>query len=77
MAKTTRLYTPDQVAEILQISISTVKRWLLVGELPGIKIGPGGHWRIRSDDLAAYVEGKRRRDGDKFISQSREAHKDE
>ncbi len=68
MAKATRLYTPDQVAEILQVNISTVKRWLLTGELPGIKIGHGGHWRIRSDDLAAYVEGKSLRDVNKLIS---------
>ena len=77
MAKATRLYTPDQVAEILQVSVSTVKRWLLIGELPGIKIGPGGYWRIRSDDLAAYVEGKSRRDVNKPISQSRGDKKNE
>ncbi len=56
-----KLYTPDQVVEILQVNISTVKRWLLAGELPGIKISPGGHWRVRSDELAAYIEGSRRR----------------
>ena len=72
-----KLYTPDQVAEILQVSVSTVKRWLLSEEVSGFKIGPAGHWRVSSDDLAAYVESKRRRDVDKFISQSREAHNDE
>jgi len=77
VAKTTRLYTPDQVAEILQVSVPTVKRWLLAGELPGIKIGPGGHWRVRSDELAAYIEGSCRRDMKKPIPQSRDAHKNE
>ena len=77
MAKATRLYTPDQVAEILQVSVPTVKRWLLTGELPGIKIGPGGHWRVRSDELAAYIEGSRRRDVEKSIPQSKEGHKNE
>ncbi len=33
MAKITRLNTPDQVAEILQVSVPTIKRWLLAGEL--------------------------------------------
>lgn len=56
MAKTTRLYTPDQVAEILQVSVPTIKRWLLSGELPGLKIGPAGQWRVRSDELAKYIE---------------------
>ena len=72
-----KLYTPDQAAEILQVSVSTIKRWLLSGELPGFKIGPAGHWRVSSDDLASYVESKRRRDVDKLITQSREAHKNE
>ena len=51
----TKFYTPQQVAKILQVSVPTVKRWLLIGELPGIKIGPGGYWRIRSDDLEKYA----------------------
>ena len=54
----TKLYTPQQVAQILQISVPTVKRWLLSGELPGIKIGPGGYWRVRSDDLDKYINGR-------------------
>ncbi len=61
MAKTMRLYTPDQVAEILQFSVPTVKRWLLTGELPGIKNGPGGHWRVKSDELARYIETRQQR----------------
>ena len=72
-----KLYTPNQVADILQVSVPTVKRWLLNGELPGIKIGIGGHWRVRSDELAEYLETKRRQDVDKFISQCREAADDE
>ncbi len=54
----TKLYTPQQVAKILQISVPTVKRWLLSGELPGIKIGPGGYWRVRSDDLVKYTNSR-------------------
>lgn len=51
----TKLYTPNQVAALLQVSVPTVKRWLLSGELPGIKMGPAGHWRIRSDVLQEYL----------------------
>lgn len=50
-----KLYTPNQVAALLQVSVPTVKRWLLSGELPGIKMGPAGHWRIRSDVLQDYL----------------------
>ena len=54
----TKLYTPQQVAKILLVSVPTIKRWLLSGELPGIKIGPGGYWRIRSDDLVKYTNDR-------------------
>jgi len=50
-----KLYTPNQVAALLQVSVPTVKRWLLSGELSGIKMGPAGHWRIRSDVLQDYL----------------------
>jgi excisionase family DNA binding protein len=50
-----KLYTPNQVAALLQVSVPTVKRWLLSGELPGIKMGPAGQWRIRSDVLQDYL----------------------
>jgi len=39
----TILHTPQQVANTLQVSAPTVKRSLLSGELPGVKIGPGGY----------------------------------
>ena len=50
-----KLYTPNQVAALLQVSVPTIKRWLKTGELPGIKMGPGGQWRIRSDVLQDYL----------------------
>ncbi len=71
-----KLYTPNQVADILQVSVPTVKRWLLNGELPGFKIGMGGHWRVRSDELAEYIDTKRRQNVD-MLSQCREAADDE
>jgi len=61
-----KLYTPQQVANILQVSVPTIKRWLLSGELPGLKIGPGGQWRVRSDVLSEYIsrfEAETRRGG--------------
>ncbi len=71
-----KLYTPSQVAEILQVSVPTIKRWLLNGELPGVKIGPAGQWRIKSDELAAYVDSNRKKEIHK-LKPSREALKDE
>lgn len=56
-----KLYTPGQVADILQVSVVTVKRWLNKGVIPGIKIGPGGRWRVSSDDLNNYIDSMRKR----------------
>jgi excisionase family DNA binding protein len=49
------LYTPDEAASILKLSPYTVRRLLREGMLPGIKIGAGQLWRIRKDQLEAYL----------------------
>lgn len=49
------LYTPDEAASILKLSAYTVRRLLREGQLPGIKIGAGQLWRIRKDQLEAYL----------------------
>ncbi len=49
------LYTPDEAASILKLSTYTVRRLLREGTLPGIKIGAGQLWRIRKDQLEAYL----------------------
>jgi excisionase family DNA binding protein len=49
------LYTPDEAASILKLSAYTVRRLLREGKLPGIKIGAGQLWRIRKDQLEAYL----------------------
>ena len=50
MDSTEKLYTPVEVAAILQISTRTVTRWLRDGSLKGIKTGPR-LWRIPSSEL--------------------------
>lgn len=50
MDSTGKLYTPVEVAAILQISTRTVTRWLRDGSLKGIKTGPR-LWRIPSSEL--------------------------
>ena len=53
-----KLLTPEQVAERLQISIVTVKKWLTDGKLPGYKVGR--QWRISEAELEKFVEGGKR-----------------
>ena len=42
--------TPEQVAEILEVSIGTVYRRLTSGDLAGFQIGR--HWRIPPSEVA-------------------------
>ena len=50
-------FTPEQVAERLQVSVWTVRRWLKSGELGGVVLGR--QWRIGADDLARFIEEQR------------------
>jgi excisionase family DNA binding protein len=50
--------TPQEVSELLQISVQTVRRWIKDKELPAYKIGPRV-WRIRKSDLDVWLEQQR------------------
>ena len=52
-----KLLTPKQVAERLQVTERTVYGWLRRGTLPALKLGR--LWRIRSEDLEAFLESAR------------------
>ena len=52
-----KLLTPAQVAERLQITERTVYEWISGGKLTALKLGR--LWRIRQDDLEAFLEGAR------------------
>ena len=54
-----QLLTPAQVAERLQVTERTVYEWLRDGRLVGLKLGR--LWRIRSEDLEAFLERSRTR----------------
>lgn len=43
-----------------ELSISTADAYELVrsGELPAIRVGARGHWRIEASVLEAYIDGK-------------------
>jgi excisionase family DNA binding protein len=44
------ILTPREAAELLHLSLETVRRLLRSGQLPGRKVGPR-RWRIRRADL--------------------------
>ena len=49
-----QLLTLPQVADRLQVSMSTVRRRVAAGELPVVVIGRSH--RVRPEDLARYIE---------------------
>jgi len=53
-----RFLTLTDVADILNISTADAYQLVRSGELPAIKIGGGGHWRIEREVLEAYIEGQ-------------------
>ena len=54
-----QLLTPAQVGERLQVTERTVYQWLRDRRLAGLKLGR--LWRIRSEDLEAFLESSRTR----------------
>lgn len=52
------ILTVSQVAEVLQVHETTVKRWLRDGRLPGLKLGDRGDWRIRREALRRFLQDR-------------------
>ena len=50
-----RFLTLQEAAELLQVSKRTVERLIRCNELPALKVGR--QWRIRSSQLAKWIEG--------------------
>lgn len=50
-------YTPNQIADMLQLSRDTIMRLIDRGELPAAKIGK--QWRISASDLQTYIASKK------------------
>lgn len=61
------LLTLEQIAEILQVPVSTVRAWLHRRQLKGVKLR--SIWRVRKTDLEDFVKEVERDDGANFITQ--------
>ncbi|HTZ44133.1 MAG TPA: helix-turn-helix domain-containing protein [Jatrophihabitans sp.] len=51
-----RFLTLSDVAAVLNISDSQTYALVRSGELPAIKIGGRGQWRVERDQLESYIE---------------------
>jgi excisionase family DNA binding protein len=53
-----RFLTLADVAEVLNVSASQAYALVRSGELPAIKVGGNGHWRIERNVLEGYISDK-------------------
>ncbi len=51
-----RFLTIADTAEVLNISATQVYALVRSGELPAIKVGAGGHWRVEKTVLESYID---------------------
>jgi len=49
------LYTPEDVAKLLQVKTVTVHNWLRGGKLKGFRVGTK-LWRITREQLQEFIE---------------------
>ncbi|MBH8600121.1 helix-turn-helix domain-containing protein [Thermoactinomyces sp. CICC 23799] len=54
MKELNKLLTPKEVAELLQVSEVTVKKWLRAGRLRGFKVNR--LWRVSAEDLEDFIK---------------------
>ncbi len=57
------MLTAEETAERLQVSSSTVKRWLRNGELAGFKLG-GKLWRVEEEELQKFIATSKNKTSD-------------
>jgi excisionase family DNA binding protein len=50
-----RFLRPDEVAEVLNVSVSQVYPLMRTGQLPAVKIGRRGVWRVSGESLEAFI----------------------
>jgi len=57
MNSTSRLLTPDQVAEILQVHVLTVYSYIKNGKFDAVRLGRS--YRIAPDDLDNFIKSNK------------------
>ncbi|MFZ4893282.1 helix-turn-helix domain-containing protein [Plantibacter sp. Mn2098] len=53
-----RFLTIADTADILNVSTTDVAELIDSGQLPAIRVGRGGPWRIERDVLEGYIDGQ-------------------
>lgn len=55
MVDVPRFLRPDEVADVLSVSVSQVYTLMRSGQLPAVKIGRRGVWRVSAEALEAFI----------------------
>ncbi len=55
MAERPRFLQPAEVADVLNVTVSQVYTLMRSGQLPAVKIGKRGVWRVSVEALEAYI----------------------
>ena len=50
----TEVYTTAQAAEVLQINIQTLRKWIREGKLPASKLG--SDYRVTGEDIKSFLD---------------------
>jgi excisionase family DNA binding protein len=53
-----RFLTLADVAEVLSVSVADVSHLVRSGELPAMRVGSGGVWRVERTALEAFIEAQ-------------------
>lgn len=53
----TRLYTPQEVADLLRLRVETVYDYIRLGKLPALRLG--NRYRVEKADLETFLPEKR------------------
>ncbi len=48
--------TSGEVADLLKVHLSSVRRWSRNGKLKGYRLGGGGDWRFLRKDVLAFLQ---------------------
>jgi acetyl-CoA synthetase len=51
-----KLYTPQEIADLLKVDLRTVYRWIREGKLAALKAG--SQWRIEESALEGFLSQK-------------------
>jgi len=50
-------YTSEDIAEMLELSVDTIRRYIREGKLPAIRLG--GAYRIKREDFERFIEERK------------------